>query len=336
MIRRDHGYLVDESRQCEATIKGGGRQCGNRAIVDSPFCGHHYIEIQRSQEAEERKLAHEQWMSNALDISVDAAQELTKLIKSKLEGILDQVHEVHELILEAHDRRAWQALGYPTWQQYVKKEFNLSRSRSYQLLDRARVQQALLAAGVDAAAMRGTPFEDFTSGPGPASPPRTSPPSLGEAPWKLDTPSFNMSARAVQNLKPQLPQAAADVEKMVQEGAPISHAVQTVIDQYGKPIEPEDATEEAEQPTDEQPRPHEKPVRPVGHEDKVGKFRDAVVALIELSKEDRTTLGLLFEDARYLPDGPIEPDHIRKVAGLLSKFMEAQIIRQRDALVRGE
>jgi hypothetical protein len=96
---------------------------------------------------EKRTPAGEQWMSNALDISVDAARDLTKLIKGKLEGILDQVHEVHQLILEAHDRRAWQALGYPTWQAYVKKEFNLSRSRSYQLLDRAKVHQVLLAAG---------------------------------------------------------------------------------------------------------------------------------------------------------------------------------------------
>jgi hypothetical protein len=40
-------------------------------------------------------------MSNALDISVDAAKGLTKLIKGKLEGILDEVYEVHQLIIGA-------------------------------------------------------------------------------------------------------------------------------------------------------------------------------------------------------------------------------------------
>ncbi|HZA24110.1 MAG TPA: hypothetical protein VFA32_16160, partial [Dehalococcoidia bacterium] len=120
------------------------------------------------------------------------------------------------------------------------------RSRSYQLLDRARVQQALSAAGVGAASLVGTSMEH--------SPDR---------PVKVETPSFNMSARAVQSLKPQLPQAVADVKKLVQDGAPISHAVQTVIDQYGKPVVE---------------RQEEKQVRLHGHEFKVLRLRDAIFA----------------------------------------------------------
>jgi hypothetical protein len=182
-----------------------------------------------------------QQMSNTLDISVDEARDLTKLIKGKLEGILDQVYEVHQLMLKAHDRKAWQALGYPTWQQYVKKEFNLSRSRSYQLLDRARVQQALLAAGVGATAMSSTPWKYFWKlyAPDEAVTEEFSLPQVEAPSHLLPAPSFNMSARAVQNLKPQLPQAEADVKKLVQEGAPIEHAVQTVIDQYGRAIDEE-------------------------------------------------------------------------------------------------
>jgi hypothetical protein len=57
------------------------------------------------------------------------------------------------LLLEAYERRAAIALGYATWQRYVKEEFGLSRSRSYELLDLARVMRAL----GDAAGMTGTP-----------------------------------------------------------------------------------------------------------------------------------------------------------------------------------
>jgi hypothetical protein len=52
------------------------------------------------------------------------------------------------LLMEAHDRRAWLALGYRSWEQYVKREFGLSRSRSYELLDQGQVIVELqLAAG---------------------------------------------------------------------------------------------------------------------------------------------------------------------------------------------
>jgi len=50
------------------------------------------------------------------------------------------------LLLEAHQRRAWLALGYPSWDQYVHRELGMSRSRSYEILDQARVASALQAA----------------------------------------------------------------------------------------------------------------------------------------------------------------------------------------------
>lgn len=54
------------------------------------------------------------------------------------------------LLLEAHERRAWSVLGYPTWEKYVRREFGLSRSRSYELLDQGRVLRAVKsAAGID-------------------------------------------------------------------------------------------------------------------------------------------------------------------------------------------
>lgn len=43
------------------------------------------------------------------------------------------------LLLEAHKRQAHKAMGYPTWADYVSAEFDMSKSRSYQLISQAKV-----------------------------------------------------------------------------------------------------------------------------------------------------------------------------------------------------
>lgn len=53
------------------------------------------------------------------------------------------------LVTEAHDRSAHFALGYETWDEYVRAELGMSRSRSYQLLDTGHVMRELAAGGVD-------------------------------------------------------------------------------------------------------------------------------------------------------------------------------------------
>ena len=60
------------------------------------------------------------------------ARELTDRIKTA-------TRQLCMLLVEAHLRRAWSALGYRSWEQYVRAEFGLSRSRSYQLLDQGQV-----------------------------------------------------------------------------------------------------------------------------------------------------------------------------------------------------
>ena len=206
-------------------------------------------------------------------------------------------------MLEAHDRRAWQALGYPTWEQYVKKEFNLSRSRSYQLLDRAKVTHALFAAGLDEMALQGTAFGHYSS---------VRRIDVRAAPSQMDTDitQVRLPARAVQRLKPRLAVAQDEVKQLVSSGIPPSQAVQTVIDQHGRGLEPGEATPVT---------PVEEPVRPVGHEGRVRKFRDAVLVLNELLAEDDTTLILLSEDAieQGWADGSFTEDHIVGLGRLL-------------------
>lgn len=53
------------------------------------------------------------------------------------------------LVSEAHDRRAHLALGYETWDDYVRAEFRMSPSRAYQWIDTGHVMRALAKAGVD-------------------------------------------------------------------------------------------------------------------------------------------------------------------------------------------
>jgi Zn-dependent M32 family carboxypeptidase len=68
--------------------------------------------------------------------TADEARLLTDRIK-------ERVVEAWELLVEAHKRQAHLALGYQTWEEYVKVEFEMSKQRSYQLLDQAHVIKAL-------------------------------------------------------------------------------------------------------------------------------------------------------------------------------------------------
>jgi hypothetical protein len=61
-----------------------------------------------------------------------AARQLTDKIKATTTDLC-------RLLVEAHDRKAWKALGYKSWAQYVTVEFHLSRQHVYRMLDRALV-----------------------------------------------------------------------------------------------------------------------------------------------------------------------------------------------------
>lgn len=64
------------------------------------------------------------------------AQSLTDRIRSHIDAAWAD-------ITKAYEGKAWKALGYSSWGDYVKAEFNMGRSRSYQLLDQGRVIHAL-------------------------------------------------------------------------------------------------------------------------------------------------------------------------------------------------
>lgn len=77
--------------------------------------------------------------TTAAPLTAGEARVITDTIK-------EHTTAVWNLLIEAHERQAWKALGYSTWAAYVSNEFNLSRSRSYQLIDQARTIHAIEAA----------------------------------------------------------------------------------------------------------------------------------------------------------------------------------------------
>jgi hypothetical protein len=66
----------------------------------------------------------------------EEARELTTHIQSVTDVMWT-------LLARAHSGRAWEALGYGSFADYVREEFNMSRSRAYQLLDQAKVIAAI-------------------------------------------------------------------------------------------------------------------------------------------------------------------------------------------------
>lgn len=56
------------------------------------------------------------------------AREITEAIRSATTA-------TYILLAQAHEGKAFKALGYETWAEYVKEEFEISPQRSYQLLD---------------------------------------------------------------------------------------------------------------------------------------------------------------------------------------------------------
>lgn len=71
------------------------------------------------------------------------AKDLTARIRVLLDEMDGVAIRLHPLLLVAHEREAWRALSYKTWELYVAAEFQIERRQSYRLLDLARVERTL-------------------------------------------------------------------------------------------------------------------------------------------------------------------------------------------------
>jgi hypothetical protein len=248
-------------------------------------------------EQERQRVAREHWLSSALDISPDAARDLNKLIKDRLEDIFDRVREVEQLILEAYDRRAWQALGYSTWKAYVKPEAQAEVTR-------------LVSEGTPPSQAIHTVVEQLSS-----------PPPISKA-----------TVMPVESLPQAAPVAVERVETPVE---PAPHHVLGYtkppgilgIDMRISLSEVKAAIKLGVDPV----HPQEPLVRPDGHEDRVRKFQAAVIALYELANEVYDLSGsddecidnlrLIDDDALELADSQTAVS-IRETVGKLTRILD--------------
>lgn len=72
------------------------------------------------------------------EMSEGKAREITDAIRAAASA-------TYILLAQAHAGKAYKALGYDTWAEYVKEEFDISASRSYQLLDLSKAVQMIEA-----------------------------------------------------------------------------------------------------------------------------------------------------------------------------------------------
>jgi chromosome segregation ATPase len=89
----------------------------------------------KNEQIKRNHLAYREESTTSLLDKADATA-LTQRIRTAVDGLWT-------LLLEAHDHKAWKALGYATWAAYVQAEFDMSRRHSYRLLDQGRIIRAI-------------------------------------------------------------------------------------------------------------------------------------------------------------------------------------------------
>lgn len=83
-------------------------------------------------------------------IRTTPAKTTDLLTKAQAKALTDRIRKHIDAawadITAAYEGKAWKALGYASWEAYVRAEFDMSRRRSYQLLDQGRVIGAIAEA----------------------------------------------------------------------------------------------------------------------------------------------------------------------------------------------
>lgn len=98
-------------------------------------------------------------MSTLVDVETGEVVNITQAEAEKLTAeIKAWAGTLCVKVKEAFDRKAHRAMGYSTWAEYMQAEFDISRSRSYQLVAHAGVvEQLAVTAGIDVSTIVDTP-----------------------------------------------------------------------------------------------------------------------------------------------------------------------------------
>lgn len=122
--------------------------------------------------------------------------EITKAQARKLtDRIKTAADQLWSLLLEAHEGKAWKALGYKSWSEYVGSEFDMGRAHAYRLLDQGRVIRAI---------------ED----------------AAGESVSK----GRQITEKAARDIKPILPEVTQEIRQRVEQGEAPDQATYEVIE----------------------------------------------------------------------------------------------------------
>lgn len=89
-----------------------------------------------AEDAEDSELIE---LDDLEDMDREEAEEITAAIRSTITA-------TYVLLRRAHEGKAYKALGYETWKEYIAGEFDFSVQRSYQLLDLAKTVEVIEAA----------------------------------------------------------------------------------------------------------------------------------------------------------------------------------------------
>lgn len=92
-----------------------------------------------SDDALEGVVVEQEELEVVRDMTEDEAHAITDAIRATATA-------TYVLLTKAHEGKAYKALGYETWADYVKTEFDMSTQRSYQLLDLGRAVAMIEAA----------------------------------------------------------------------------------------------------------------------------------------------------------------------------------------------
>ncbi len=139
------------------------------------------------------------------------AREWSPLTKAQAHRLTAKIVKAGEdflaLLVQAWEQKAWAALKYRTWDEYVRGELSLSRSSGYRLLDQGMVIRAIEAACADV--------------------PRAGHEATQNVPRAGHGPA--VSQRQAKVLVGDLPAAASEVAEAVAAGVAMPDAVKDVV-----------------------------------------------------------------------------------------------------------
>ncbi len=196
-------------------------------------------------------------------LSAEEARDLTARINST-------AGDLCLLLLEAHEREAWRALGYDSWRAYATAELAISQSKAYRVLDVGRVTAALLAAVADES----------------------------DADFSQIREKSPINETAAREILPVLPAVVANVKERVAAGTPPKEAVAAAVAAHRPPRSaspPEPAAADAQSESD--PGDHAPDV--LAEWERAEKEVERLTALVESLTKDDTARELRAISARY-------------------------------------